>query len=72
MLIELNNTVSSMIDMKLKDGVKRDTVSLDKTNLEETELPEVGLYRFLYRPGEQQETKKDKQQTLSGVKIDTD
>ena len=49
----LNNTVSSMIDMKPKDEIKLDTVPLDKKYLEETILPEDGLYRYLYQPGEQ-------------------
>ena len=49
----MNNTVSSMIDMKLKDAVKLDTVALAKTYPEETVLPEDGLYRYLYQPGEQ-------------------
>ena len=49
----MNNTVSSMIDMKLKDAVKLDTVALAKTYPEETVLPEDSLYRYLYQPGEQ-------------------
>ena len=51
---KINNTVSSMIGMKPKDAIKRDTVPLDKTYPEETVLPEDGLYRYLYQPGEQQ------------------
>ena len=50
---KMNNTVSSMIDMKPKDAIKLDTVPLDKTYPEETVLPEDGLYRYLYQPGEQ-------------------
>ena len=50
----LNNTVSSMIDMKPKDSIKLDTVPPDKTYSEESVLPEDGLYRCLYQPGEQQ------------------
>ena len=49
----MNNTKSSMIDMKPKDAIKLDTVPLDKTYPEETVLPEDGLYRYLYQPGEQ-------------------
>ena len=49
----MNNTKSSTIDMKPKDGVKLDTVPLDKTYLEENVLPEDVLYRYLYQPGEQ-------------------
>ena len=50
---KMNNTVSSMIDMKPKDAVKLDTVQLDKPYLEETVLPEDGLHRYLYQPGKQ-------------------
>ena len=49
----MNNTVSSMIDMKPKDAIKLDTVPLDKTYPKETVLPKDGLYRYLYQPGEQ-------------------
>ena len=49
----MNNTVSSIIDMKPKDAIKLDTVPLGKTYPEETVLPEDELYRYLYRPGEQ-------------------
>ena len=45
---KMNNTVSSMIGMKLKDAIKLDTVPLDKTYPNETVLPEDGLYRYLY------------------------
>ena len=50
---KMNNTVSSIIDMKPKDAIKLDTVLLDKTYQEKTVLPEVGLYRYLYQPDEQ-------------------
>ena len=50
---EMNNTASSMIDMKPKDAIKLDTIPLDKKYPEETVLPEDGLYRYLYQPGEQ-------------------
>ena len=50
---KMNNTKSSMIDMKPKDAIKLDTVPLDKKYPEETVLPEDGLYRYLYQPGEQ-------------------
>ena len=49
----MNNTVSSMIDMKPKDAVKLDTVPLDKKYPEESVLPVDGLYRDLYQPDEQ-------------------
>ena len=49
----LNNTASSMIDMKPKDAIKLDAVPLNKTYPEETILPEDGLYRYLYQPDKQ-------------------
>ena len=50
---QMNNTLSSMIDMKPKDAIKLDTVPLDKTYPDETEIPEDGLYRYLDQLGEQ-------------------
>ena len=50
---KINNTKSSITDMKPKDATKLDTVPVDKTNPKETVLPEDGLYRYLYQPGEQ-------------------
>ena len=50
---KMNNTISSVIDMKPKDAIKLDTVPLDKKYPEETVLPEDDLYRYLYEPGEQ-------------------
>ena len=47
------NTKSLMLDMKLKDAIKLDTVPLDKTYPEEIVLPGDGLYRYLYQSGEQ-------------------
>ena len=47
-LKRFNNTVSLMIGMKPKDGVKLGAVPLDKTYPEETVLPEDGLYKYLY------------------------
>ena len=52
-LNKMNNTVSSMIDMKPKDAIKPDTVPLDKKYPEETVRPNDGLYRYLHQPGEQ-------------------
>ena len=49
----LNNTVSSMTDMKPKDAIKQDIVPLNKKYPEETILPKDGLYRYLYQPGKQ-------------------
>ena len=51
--VKMNNTKSSMIDMRPKDAIKLDTAPLDKTYPEENVLPENGLYRYLYQPGEQ-------------------
>ena len=45
---KMNNTKSSMTDMKPKDTIKLDTVKLDKTYSEENVLSENGLYRYLY------------------------
>ena len=42
---KMNNTVLSVIGMKLKDVIKLDTVPLDKTYPQETVLPKDGLYR---------------------------
>ena len=50
---KMNNTKSSMIDMKPKDVIKLGTVPPDKTYPEETVLTEDGLYRYLYQSGEQ-------------------
>ena len=50
---KMNNTVSSMIDMKPKDAIKLNAIPLDKKYLKETMLPEDGLYRCLYQPCEQ-------------------
>ena len=50
---KMNNTVSSMIDMKPKDAIELDAVPLDKKYPEETVLTEDGLYRYLYQPSEQ-------------------
>ena len=50
---KMNNTKSSMIDMKPKDAIKLEDVPLEKIYPEETVLPEDGLYRYLYWPGEQ-------------------
>ena len=49
----LNNTVSSLTDMKPKDAIKQDLVPLNKKYPEETILPKDGLYRYLYQPGKQ-------------------
>ena len=68
----LNNTVSSMIGMKPQDAIKLGAVPFDKKYPEETVLPESGLYRFFISLVNNMETKRDRQQTLSGVKIRID
>ena len=40
---KMNNTKSSIIDMKPKDAINLDTIQVDKTHAEETILPEDGL-----------------------------
>ena len=50
---KMDNTISPMIAMKPKDGIKLDTIPLDKKYPEETVLPEDGLNRYFYQPGEQ-------------------
>ena len=61
-----------MIVMKSKDAIKQDIVPPDKTYPEETVLPGDGLYRYLHQAGNSMETKKDRQQTLSRVKLRID
>ena len=55
---KMNNTKSSMIDMKPKDAIRLDTLLLDKMYPEKTVLPEDGLYKYLYEPGKQHGDKK--------------
>ena len=55
---KINNTVSLMIGMKPKDAIKLDTIPLDNPYPEETVLPADGLYRYLFKPGEQHEDQK--------------
>ena len=47
-----------MIGMKPKDAIKLDTIPLDNPYPEETVLPADGLYRYLFKPGEQHEDQK--------------
>ena len=54
----MNNTKSSMIDMKPKDAIKLETVPLGKKYPEETVLPKDRLCIYLYQPGEQHRDKK--------------
>ena len=68
---KMNNTNSSMIDLKPKDPIKLGTVERDKSKTypEEKLLPEDGLYRYLYQLVNKMEIKKDELLTLSVVKI---
>ena len=67
----MNNTKSSMIGMKLKDAIKLDILRLDKTYPEDNmplKLVCIDIYISLEN---NVETKKDKLQTLSRIKIHT-
>ena len=66
---KMNNTVSSMIGMNPKNVIKLDTVPLDKKYPEETILTKDRFIDIFISLANNMETKKDKQQTLSGVKI---
>ena len=66
------NTKSSIVDMKPKDTIKRDTVSLDKTYPKETVLHKMVYIDIYINSAKNMKIKKDGQQTLSGVKIHID
>ena len=68
----MNNTKSLMIDTKPNDAIKLDTIPLDKIYPEETVLPEDGLIDTFINLANNMEIRKDRQQTLSGVKIRID
>ena len=70
----MNNTKSSMTDIKPKDTIKLDIFKLDKseTYSEENVLPKTGLYSYLYQPGEQNRDQKRQATDLFGVKIHMD
>ena len=68
----MNNTKSLMIDTKPNDAIKLDTIPLDKIYPEETALPEDGLIDTFINLTNNMEIRKDRQQTLSGVKIRID
>ena len=65
----MNNTKSLMTDVNPKDAIKLATVKLDKTYPEENIVSEDTLvYTDTYiNPANNMDTKKDEQQTLSGV-----
>ena len=68
----MNNTKSLMIDTKPNDAIKLDTIPLDKIYPEETVLTEDGLIDTFINLTNNMEIRKDRQQTLSGVKIRID
>ena len=68
----MNNTKSLMIDTKPNDAIKLDTIPLDKIYPEETVLPEDGLIDTFINLANNMEVRKDRQQTLSGVKTRID
>ena len=68
----MSNTKSLMIDTKPNDAIKLDTIPLDKIYPEETVLPEDGLIDTFINLTNNMEIRKDRQQTLSGVKIRID
>ena len=55
---KMNDTKSSMIDMKSKDAIRLGTLLLDNIYPEETVLPKDGWYRYLYEPCKQDGDKK--------------
>ena len=69
---KMNKTASSMIGMNPKNVIKLDTVPLDKKYPEETILTKDRFIDIFISLANNMETKKDKQQTLSGVKIRID
>lgn len=66
------NTKSSIVDMKPKDTIKRDTVSLDKTYPKETVLHKMVYIDIYINSAKSMKIKKDGQQTLSRVKVHID
>ena len=66
------NTKSSIVDMKPKDTIKRDTVSLDNTYPKETVLHKMVYIDIYINSAKSMKIKKDGKQTLSGVKIHID
>ena len=69
---KMNNTVSSMIGMKTKDAIKLDTVPLDKNIQKKAYYPRMDYIDTFISLANNMETKKDGQQTLSGVKTRID
>ena len=69
---KINNTVSSMIGMKPKDAIKRDTVPLDKKYPKKLYYPRMDYVDTFISLVNNMETKNDGQQTSFGAKIRID
>ena len=65
----MNNIISLMIGMKPKDAIKLDTFPLDKNIQKKLYYLEMAYTDIFINLGNNMEIKKDRQQTLSGVKI---
>ena len=69
----MNNTVSSAIGgMKPEDAIKLDNVPLNKNIQKKPYYPKMICTDTFINLVNNMETKKDRQQTLSGVKIHID
>ena len=66
---KMNNTKSSMINMKPKDAINLDTVQLDKHIQKKTYYLKTVYTDIYINLANNMETKKYERQTLSGVKI---
>ena len=62
---KMNDTKSSMIDLKLKDAIKLDTVPLDKIYQKKAYYPKMDHIDIFINVANNMEIKKDVQQTLS-------
>ena len=65
----MNNTVSSMTDMKPKDAIKLDTVPLNKHIQKKPCYPRMDCIDTFINLVNNMKTKKDGQQTSFGAKI---
>ena len=62
---KMNDAKSSMIDLKLKDAIKLDTVPLDKIYQKKAYYPKMDHIDIFINVTNNMEIKKDVQQTLS-------
>ena len=62
---KMNDAKSSMIDLKLKDAIKLDTVPLDKIYQKKAYYPKMDHIDIFINVANNMEIKKDVQQTLS-------